>query len=188
MDVLLKEKHEKKIRFESCLNSLHKIQYVGALQDHSGGVRVDPTLQINAEIPYGWTDYIYHVGSSGDRRSIVDTDFLAGGTSGNQGRHTCFFIVVDLLSESDVGPSCDIGRPRIVPYKSCGHGITTLFCWFDLKIAQNERVVFRQTMSNAVILNYTIPADCLIKSGTRNIVPQNPSEPQKPPKVNLRPN
>ena len=136
---------------------------MGALQGHSGGVRVDPTLQSNAEIPHGWTDYIYHVGSSGDRRSTVDADLLAGRTSGNQGSHTCFFMAVDLLSEPDVGPSCDIGRPRIVPYKPCGDGTMTLFYWFDLKIAQDERVVFRQTMSNAAILNYTIPADCLIK-------------------------
>ena len=28
---------------------------------HSGGTKVDPSLQDNVDIPYNWIDYIYHV-------------------------------------------------------------------------------------------------------------------------------
>ena len=58
-----------KIRFEYCLDQHGRITYWRSIQDHSGGVRVDPTLRTNVNIPHGWTDYIYHVGSALDYRS-----------------------------------------------------------------------------------------------------------------------
>ena len=52
-----------KVRFGYCLNQRGKIKYLRALQDQSG-LRVDPTLQNNVKIHYGWTDYINLVGST----------------------------------------------------------------------------------------------------------------------------
>ena len=84
-----------KTRFEHCLNSLGKIQYLRAFRGHSSEVRVDPTQQSNVKVPNGWTNYIYHVGTSWDYRYIADAGLLAGGTGNSQGRHTCFFTAVD---------------------------------------------------------------------------------------------
>ena len=33
--------------------------------------------------------------------------------------------------------------------------------WFDLKIARDEGLVFRQTMSHAIVFNDSMPSDCL---------------------------
>ena len=74
------ERRHQQVRFEYCVDHGGRIKYLRALQGHSGGVRVDPTLQNHVQIPYGWTDHIYHVGSTKARRSIVDAGFLAGGT------------------------------------------------------------------------------------------------------------
>ena len=79
-----------KVRFGYCLNQRGQIKYLRALQGHSGRVRLDPTLQNNVKIPYGWTDYINLGGSTWDYRSTVDAGLLAGGNGDNLGRHTCF--------------------------------------------------------------------------------------------------
>ena len=40
-------------------------------------IRIDPKLQSNVEIPYGWTDCTYHVGASLGCRSIADPFFYS---------------------------------------------------------------------------------------------------------------
>ena len=50
--------------FQCCLDSNGFILYVRAIQDHSGGNKVDLSLLDNVEIPYSWIEYIYHAGSS----------------------------------------------------------------------------------------------------------------------------
>ena len=54
------------------------IDVVESIQGHSRGIRLDPKLQNNVRIRFGWTDSIYHVGSSLDYRSIADASLLAG--------------------------------------------------------------------------------------------------------------
>ena len=51
-----------KIRFEHWIDRHHQIQNMRSVHGHSGGLRIDPKLQSNVLIPYGWTDYLYHVG------------------------------------------------------------------------------------------------------------------------------
>ena len=94
-----------KVRFLYCLNQRGQIKYLRALQGQSGRVKVDPTLQNNVKIPYGWTDYINLLGSTWDYRSTVDAGLLAGGNGDNFGRHTCFFTAVNLSCEFDVDHS-----------------------------------------------------------------------------------
>ena len=53
-----------KIRFEYCLDRIRQIQYMRSVQGHSAGHHIDPKLQNNAPTPQGWSDYMYHVGSS----------------------------------------------------------------------------------------------------------------------------
>ena len=43
------------------------------------------------QTPYGWTDYIYHVGSIWDYRSVVDAGLITEENGNKQGRQTCFF-------------------------------------------------------------------------------------------------
>ena len=51
-------------RFQCCLdpNLIEEtILYIRAIQGHSGGTKVDPTLQDNVMIPNDFVEYIYHV-------------------------------------------------------------------------------------------------------------------------------
>ena len=85
-----------------CLNSQREIRYMRALQGHSRRARVDRKLQRNVRMPYGWSDYIYHVGSSWDCRSIASAGLLLGGEHmGNRGRQTCFFTAVESHSMNE---------------------------------------------------------------------------------------
>ena len=62
------------------------------------------------------------------------------------------------------------------------------FYGFDLNIAQDLGLVFWQTMSNAIILNDSMPADCLTKVVLSNHeVLYHKKKPQVAPRVILRP-
>ena len=54
-----------------CLNFDRFILYMRAIQGHSGGNKIKSSLLYNWEIPYTWTEYICHVGSSLDLHSIL---------------------------------------------------------------------------------------------------------------------
>ena len=60
---------DKKI-FQRCLNSDGSIHYMRAVQDHSGGNKVDPLPLDNVKIPYMRSEYICQVGSSLCRHSF----------------------------------------------------------------------------------------------------------------------
>ena len=83
--------------------------------DHSPSRHV---YRLCYKMPYGCTDFIYHVGSSWDCRSIASAGWLAGGTSGNRGRRTCFFTAVDPMNEPRESPSYGVDVPRMVPYRT----------------------------------------------------------------------
>ena len=53
-----------KNRFQYCLNSDGFIHYMRAIQGHSAGNKVDPSLVDRVEKPCMGSEYIYHVGSS----------------------------------------------------------------------------------------------------------------------------
>ena len=68
-----------KNRFQYCFDSNGYLLYMRAIQGHSGGHKVDPSLQDNIEIPHNWVDHIYHVGSSHDCHFIIQWGLVAGG-------------------------------------------------------------------------------------------------------------
>ena len=116
-----------------------------AFQGHPGEVRVDPKLQGHVEIPYGWTDCIYHVGvASLGCRSIADAGLVAGGTSGNRGRQTCCFTGVDPLHEPRVDPRHTTDQPRLVLFTFYWRRHQDAGYWFDLKIAQEKGLILWQ--------------------------------------------
>ena len=55
------------------------------IQGHSGGAKVGPTLLDNEQIPYKWSEYLYHVGCSLYMRSITQSGLIAGGTDAKEG-------------------------------------------------------------------------------------------------------
>ena len=87
-----------RIRFECCFEQRGQIKYLRAPEGHSGGVSIDPTLQNNVQTSFGWTDHMYHVGSTWDYYSVVDAGLLTEGKSDNQ-EDTCFFTAVKPLCE-----------------------------------------------------------------------------------------
>ena len=136
-------------RFENCLNSQSEVRSMRALQGHSGGVRIEPKRQNNVKLPNGWTD--------------CQCKFARWRTIVNTGRRTCFFTAVDPMNEPREVPSNEIDVPRIVPYKTDWRHPEDAVYWFDLPLAHNQGLVFRQTISDANIFNNSMPAKSLVK-------------------------
>ena len=74
------------IREECCLDESSKIQCMRSIHGHSGGQQMNPRLQNNVLVLYGWSDHIYHVRSSHDYQSISEADLFAGGIGFREGR------------------------------------------------------------------------------------------------------
>ena len=70
------ERGSNKSRFQYCLDSDGNILYLRTSQGHSGGNRVDLSLQDNVRIPYACVEYIYHVASSLVYNSITQAGLL----------------------------------------------------------------------------------------------------------------
>ena len=86
-----------KKRFQYCVNpnSPEHFLYLRAIQGHSGGLHVDPTLQDNVLLPGDFAEHIYHVGNSHDLHSIIQSGLIRGGKSIKKGRHAVFFTAVN---------------------------------------------------------------------------------------------
>ena len=82
-----------KKRCQYCIDSSGEILYLRALQGHSGRNPIDPSLQDNVLIPDGFFEHIYHVGSSHDLHSILQSGLIPGGKNVKKGRHAVFFAV-----------------------------------------------------------------------------------------------
>ena len=95
-DICNEEEGPKK-RFQYCLDpdSAETLLYFRAIQDHSGGNQIDPTLQDNVMLPSDFAEYIYHVGSSNGMHSIVLSGLIPGGKDVKSGRQTVFFTTVN---------------------------------------------------------------------------------------------
>ena len=122
-----------------CLDSCDHILNMRAIQGRSGGNKGDLSLQDNVEIPYKWTEFINHVGSSGGCNSVLRAGFIAGGKDTKEGRQTVFFTAVDPMNERDVT------KPRQVPCRTRWKVYQNAVCWINLKS------------------HYSVPADCLEK-------------------------
>ena len=107
---LLHERSGKK-RFQYCLNSDGFIHYLRAIQGHSGGNQVDPLLLDSVKIPYMWSEYLYHVGSSLCMHSIIHAGLIAGGKDAEEGRQTVFFKSVNpIIILYDSEPADCVGK------------------------------------------------------------------------------
>ena len=109
-----------KKRFQCCVDPLFAdtILYLRAIQGHSGGTHINPTLQDNVLLPSDLSEHIDHVGSSHDTLSIIQSGLILGGRDVKKGRHAVFFTAVnpmyiDHYREKDY----DVTKPRIAVYK-----------------------------------------------------------------------
>ena len=135
------------------------IQNLRAIQGHSGRKHINPTLQDNVLLPDNFADHIYHIGSSHDTHSIIQSGLIPGGQDVKKGRHAVFFAAVNPMfignyREQDY----DLTQPRIAVYKHDWKVHQNTVYWCNLKVAQSKGLQFYQTWSNAIILYNSIPA------------------------------
>ena len=181
-----------KRRYQYCSDNLGTIIYLRALQGHSGSNLIDPTLQDNVLIGPGIFPYIYHVGSTFNLYSIVSNWLVPGGQHLSR-RQTVFFLVVDPRNESHRDPEyIDFSVPRLARYmhKAWKRHQDAVF-WVDIDLGIKEGLVFYQTRSNAIILQGTLPAHCIVKverlkTGEKLYERQQYLSPRPPPKISLK--
>ena len=178
-----------KRRYQYCSDNLGTIIYLRALQGHSGSNLIDPTLQDNVLIGPGIFPYIYHVVSTFNLYSIVS---LVPGGQNLSRRQTVFFLPVDPRNESHRDPEyIDFSIPRLVRYmhKAWKRHQDAVF-WVDIDLGIKEGLVFHQTRSNAIILQGTLPAHCIVKverlKTGEKLYERQYLSPRPPPKISLK--
>ena len=138
-----------------------------AIQGNSEGNKVDTSLQDNMEIQYNWIEYIYHVGSFDYRREKI-----------RKKEDKRYFSAVDPMSEPREDQPYDVTKPRQVPDRTRWKVHWNAVYWINLGSAQDQGLVFWQTLSDAIIFHNSAPADCLeqvVKTQTGKILYQKTS-------------
>ena len=166
IDVLSKGGGQKK-RFQYCLepDNPGSLMYLRSIQGHSGraysgNAPIDPVLPIN------FTKYVYHVGHGNEMRSIVRNGLVPGGFSIKTCRCAVFFTVVDPMNDEQGlrETFCDLSQARTAPCKNTWKHVQNTVYWCNLLPAQERRLRFYQTRSNAVVLHDALPAEFIEKA------------------------
>ena len=122
-------------------------------------------LQDNVVIGSGIFHYIDHVGCTFNLYSIINNGLVPGGQNLSR-RQTVFFLPVDPRNESHKDPEyIDFSVPRLARYmhRAWKRHQDAVF-WVDIDLGIKEGLVFYQTRLNAIILQGTLPAHCIVKS------------------------
>ena len=87
------QKEGPKKRFQCCVvpYSAEPSSYLRAIQGHSGREHINPTLQDNVLLSNDFAELIYHVGSSHDMHSIIQSGLILGGKDVKK-KETCGVI------------------------------------------------------------------------------------------------
>ena len=103
-----------------------------------------------------------------------------------------FFLPVDPRNEDHKDPEyIDFSAPRLARYlKNAWKRHQDAVFWVDIDLGIKEELMFYQTRSNAIILQGTLPAHCIVKverlkSGEKLYERQDLS-PRPPPKISLK--
>ena len=180
-----------KRRYQYCSDNLGTILYLRALQGHSGSNLIDPTLQDNVLIGTGLFPYIYHVGCTFNLHSIINNGLVPGGQNLSR-RQTVFFLPVDPRDESHKDPEyIDFSVPRLARYlHSAWKRHQDAVFWVDNDLAIKDGLTFYQTRSNAIILQGTLPAHCILKVDRletgEKLHERRYLSPRPPPKISLK--
>ena len=128
--------------------------YLRALQSHSGGNPIDPTLQDNMLIPDNLFEYIHHVGCAISLHSTTNSGLIAGGQNSSKERQTVFFTAVNPMDEDHKDPyNLHLTKPRLASYKQKKwkrHQDTV--CKVHFQLSQRNWFKFYQARCNAIIL------------------------------------
>ena len=107
-------------------------------------------------------------------------------------RQTVFFLPVDPRKENHKDPEyIDYSAPRLERYlqNAWNRHQDTLF-WVDINLGIREGLMFYQTRSNAIILQGTLPAHCIIRAerlkNTEKLYEKQYLFPRPPPKISLK--
>ena len=180
-----------KRRYQYCSDNLGTIIYLRALQGHSGSNLIDPTLQDNVLIGPGIFSYIYHVGCTFNLYSIINNGLVPGGQNLSR-RQTVFFLPVDPRNKIHRDPEyIDFSVPRLARYmhKAWKRHQDAVF-WVDIDLGIKEGLLFYQTRSNAIILQGTLPAHCIVKverlKTVEKLYERQYLSPRPPPKISLK--
>ena len=180
-----------KRRYQYCSDYLGSIIYLRALQGHSGGNLIDLTLQDNVLIGPGIFPYIYHVGSNFNLSSIISNGLIPGGQNLSR-RQSVFFLPIDPRKEDHKDPEyIDYSVPRLARYlqNAWKRHQDTVF-WIDIDLGIREGLKFYQTRSNAIILQGTLPANCIVKAerlrNGEKLYERQYLSPRPPPKISLK--
>ena len=145
-----------KKRFQYCLNpySSKHVLHFRAIQGHSGGTLVDPTLQHNVLLPNDFADDIYHIGNAHDMHSIIQGGLIPGRRSLIRDRQSVFFTAVNpmYVNQDQEEVQYDLDKPRIAFYKHNWRIHQNTKCWCNLELAQRKGLQFCQTRSHAIAL------------------------------------
>ena len=180
-----------KRRYQYCSDDSGTILYLRAIQGHSGNNLIDPTLQDNVLIGTGIFPYIYHVGCTFNLYSIINNGLVPGGQNLSR-RQTVFFLPVDPRDESHKDPEyIDFSVPRLARYMhSAWKRHQDAVFWVDIDLAIKEGLTFYRTRSNAIILQGTLPAHCILKverlKTGEKLYERQYLSPRPPPKISLK--
>ena len=180
-----------KRRYQYCSDNSGTIIYLRALQGHSGSNLIDPTLQDNVLIGTGIFPYIYHIGCAFNLHSIINNGLIPGGQDLSR-RQTVFFLPVDPRDESHKDPEyIDFSVPRLARYlHNAWKRHQDAVFWVDIDLAIKEGLTFYQTRSNAIILQGTLPAHCILKverlKTGEKLYERQYLSPRPPPKISLK--
>ena len=96
--------------------------------------------------------------------SVINNGLVPGGQHLSR-RRTVFFLPVDPRDESHKDPEhIDFSVPRLARYlHSAWKRHQDAVFWVDIDLAIKEGLTFYQTRSNAIILQGTLPAHCILK-------------------------
>ena len=178
-------------KVQYCSDNSGRILYFRALQGHSGHNLIDPTLQDNVIIQRGTFHHIFHVGCAFNLHSIINNGLIPGGQDLSR-RQTVFFLPIDPRDKDHKDPECiDFSVPRRARYvHSAWKKHQDAVFWVDINLAIREGLTFYQTRSNAIILQGTLPAHCIVKVErlkTGEVLYERPYlSPRPPPKISLR--
>ena len=130
-------------------------QFKVILEEH-----INPTLQDNVLVPSDFAEHIYHVGSSHDLDSIIQSGLIPGGKDVKKGRHAVFFTAVNpMLTDQHRERDYDVTKPRIAVYKHTWKYTKITVYWCNLSEGCPEYRL--AVLSKAIIFFTTLHLRCV---------------------------
>ena len=146
-------------------NSSQLFMYFWAIQGHSGGTLVDPTLQDNVLLPDDFAEYIDHIGNA-SRHALhhpVWMDYVRKISQTGQAISVFHSRETMFASQDLEEVQYDVDKPRTTVSKNTWRVHQGTVNWCNLKLAQKRGLQFCQTRSHAIAFVNTPPAICIEK-------------------------